>query len=413
MADNTVLNSGTGGDTIATDELTTLNGGVVSGVKAQRVKVGFGSDAVFRDVDASNGLPVVGAFFQTTQPVSGTVTANAGTGTMAVSLATAPTTPVTGTFFQTTQPVSGTVAISNMVAQGLTDTQLRLTPVPVSGTVSTGGLTDTQLRAAAVPVSGSFFQATQPVSGSFFQTTQPVSLATAPTTPVTGTFWQATQPVSLATLPVTNAGTFAVQAAATLAAETTKVIGTVNIATAQTVGLAAGAAVIGSVSLSAPLKTTYSASINNIVPALTPTDIFSITGSASKTIKIHSIQIDATATAAAVVAVFVVKRSTANTAGTSTAPTVVPLDSASATGTATVLAYTANPTLGTLVGNVRSEKLLVSTATTSGETLLINFGDSLGSPIVLRGVSQVLAFNLNAVSLTGGSVNCFVEWTEE
>lgn len=37
---------------------------------------------------------------------------------------------------------------------GLTDTQLRATPVPVSGTVTTGGLTDTQLRATPVPVSG-------------------------------------------------------------------------------------------------------------------------------------------------------------------------------------------------------------------------------------------------------------------
>jgi hypothetical protein len=47
-----------------------------------------------------------------------------------------------------------------------------------------------------------------------------------------------TSPVSLASVPshnVTNAGTFAVQAAATLAAETTKVIGTVNIAASQTV----------------------------------------------------------------------------------------------------------------------------------------------------------------------------------
>ena len=286
MADNTVLNSGTGGDTIATDDLTTLNGGAVSGVKAQRVKVGFGSDAVFRDVDASNGLPVVGAFFQTTQPISGTVTANAGTGTMAVSLATAPTTPVTGTFFQTTQPVSGTVAISNMVSQGLTDTQLRLTPVPVSGTVTTGGLTDTQLRAAAVPVSGSFFQATQPVSGSFFQTTQPVSLATAPITPVTGTFWQATQPVSLATLPVTNAGTFAVQSAATLAAETTKVIGTVNIAVAQTLAtvttvgavtaitnaLPAGTNVIGAIAeqRASTLHVTATAAVNTAITATLP-----------------------------------------------------------------------------------------------------------------------------------------------
>jgi hypothetical protein len=43
-----------------------------------------------------------------TQPISGTVTANAGTGTMNVSVQNA-SIPVTGTFFQATQPVSGTV----------------------------------------------------------------------------------------------------------------------------------------------------------------------------------------------------------------------------------------------------------------------------------------------------------------
>ena len=52
MSDNTTLNTGTGGDIIATDDLTTLNGGAVSGFKVQRVKVGFGSDASLRDVDA-------------------------------------------------------------------------------------------------------------------------------------------------------------------------------------------------------------------------------------------------------------------------------------------------------------------------------------------------------------------------
>lgn len=52
--------------------------------------------------------------------------------------------------------VTGTVSISGSVAVTgpLTDTQLRATPVPISGTVATGGLTDTQLRATPVPVSG-------------------------------------------------------------------------------------------------------------------------------------------------------------------------------------------------------------------------------------------------------------------
>jgi hypothetical protein len=63
----------------------------------------------------------------------------------------------------------------------LTDTELRATPVPVSGTVTAvGPLTDAELRATPVPVSGTFFQATQPVSGTFFQATQPISAVGLP-----------------------------------------------------------------------------------------------------------------------------------------------------------------------------------------------------------------------------------------
>lgn len=61
------------------------------------------------------------------------------------------------------------VIVDSGVTTGLTDTQLRATPVPISGTVTantglTQPLTDTQLRATALPVSGTFFQVTQPVS---------------------------------------------------------------------------------------------------------------------------------------------------------------------------------------------------------------------------------------------------------
>lgn len=141
----------------------------------------------------------------------------------------------------------------------LTDTQLRASPVPVSGP-----LTDTQLRASPVSVAqqGSVTvtpgTGTFPVSGAFFQATQPVSIASAngalavtststvvtnagifpvqsaqngsyTVTPgtgtflVSGTFFQAVQPVNIASANgalavtststiVTNAGAFAVQA---------------------------------------------------------------------------------------------------------------------------------------------------------------------------------------------------------
>jgi hypothetical protein len=101
-------------------------------------------------------------------------------------------------------------------------------PLPVSGSVSitgsaavTGPLTDTQLRATAVPVSGTFWQATQPISGSVSITgTAAVSgpltdtQLRATAVPVSGTFWQATQPVSAASLPLPSG-------AATSAAQTT------------------------------------------------------------------------------------------------------------------------------------------------------------------------------------------------
>jgi hypothetical protein len=127
MADNTTLNPGVGGDTIAADD--------VGGVKYQVVKLDLGADGASSPV--SGALPVSGTFWQATQPVSGPVTD-----------AQLRATPV---------PVSGTVTANTGLTQPLTDAQLRATAVPVSGTVSTGltqPLTDAQLRATPVPVSG-------------------------------------------------------------------------------------------------------------------------------------------------------------------------------------------------------------------------------------------------------------------
>jgi hypothetical protein len=58
MADNTTIPAGTGGDVIATDDVTTINGGASSGVKVQRIKAGFGVDNTHRDVSAQFPLPV-------------------------------------------------------------------------------------------------------------------------------------------------------------------------------------------------------------------------------------------------------------------------------------------------------------------------------------------------------------------
>lgn len=65
MADNTVLSSGSGGDTIATDD--------IAGVKHQRVKVQHGADGSATDVSTASPLPVGDA--------GGTLTVDAPVGT--------------------------------------------------------------------------------------------------------------------------------------------------------------------------------------------------------------------------------------------------------------------------------------------------------------------------------------------
>lgn len=57
MADTSTPISG--GDTYSTDDLATLNGASVpTAQKVQRIKVGYGADSDFRDVDTTHGLPV-------------------------------------------------------------------------------------------------------------------------------------------------------------------------------------------------------------------------------------------------------------------------------------------------------------------------------------------------------------------
>jgi hypothetical protein len=171
-------------------------------------------------------------------------------------------------------------------------------------------------------------------------------------------------------------------------------------------------------------KWTYSAAKVGLVPAASATDIFTITGSASKTVRVTHIEIWATTTAATAAAldVLLLKRSTADTAGTSTgSPTPVPHDINAPAVSATVLSYTVNPTTGTLVGTaIRNSKLFQTLATYTATDfpapvgLIWDFGNRPGSAIVLRGITDVLAINLNGVSASAGALfDISAEWTEE
>lgn len=163
---------------------------------------------------------------------------------------------------------------------------------------------------------------------------------------------------------------------------------------------------------------TYSATAVGLVPAASATDFFTITGSATKTIEVTSIGCSGVSTAAATGNIVLVKRSTANSAGTSTTKTGVPHDSSLSAATATVRAYTANPTTGTLVGNLAADAITTSTAASSAvvaaPTVFKGADARLNYPLVLRGATQVLALNGNGASYSAGTtLNCTVTWVEK
>jgi len=163
-------------------------------------------------------------------------------------------------------------------------------------------------------------------------------------------------------------------------------------------------------------KTVYSAVTTNFTPPATPTDMVTLTGSASKTIKILALTLFTTQTAAGTNTFYIVKRSTANSAGTSTTPTIVPHDSNNAAATAVMRQYSANPTLGNSLGNIRGARITTPAAAGLLDTSYIfDFTHSaFGQGIVLRGTGEVMALNFNGAALPAGlTVTAEITWLEE
>lgn len=160
-------------------------------------------------------------------------------------------------------------------------------------------------------------------------------------------------------------------------------------------------------------KATYSASAT-VTPVAAATDVLTIIGSASKTVSIQKIIISGSQTTGGMVLVKVIRRSSADTGGSSTAVTSIKHESADAAATTVLANYSANPgALGTTVGTIRSQALpLAALTATTVNIVEFDFGN-LGKPIVLAGVAEQLAINLNGATVTGGSLNIDIEFTEE
>lgn len=167
-----------------------------------------------------------------------------------------------------------------------------------------------------------------------------------------------------------------------------------------------------------PRKATYSASIVALAPAASATDLVTLTGNATTTVRVNHAECSGISTANATATLEALTRSTANTSGTPAAMTAVPHDTNDPAAAATVTAYTANPTTGTLVGIIRASKLTTgpaASATVVPNVVAWDFGNAPPQQeVVLRGVAQVFAINGAGASFSAGAaLNCSLTWTEE
>lgn len=164
-------------------------------------------------------------------------------------------------------------------------------------------------------------------------------------------------------------------------------------------------------------RATYHYVAQDITPVATATDVLTISGSASKVIRITKISIVGTATAASIYDHYIVKRTAANTGGTSTSPTPAKSDSNDPTAAATLRLYTANPSaLGSGI-SVEANKTYLTASSSPGAAALpvvYTFGNRNDKAIVLRGTGESLAFNFAGQAVpSGANIYMNIEWTED
>lgn len=160
------------------------------------------------------------------------------------------------------------------------------------------------------------------------------------------------------------------------------------------------------------VKATYVSSIPLTAVAATPTDMFCLVGSATKTVRVFTFTMFTTGGTTLPSANVIIKRTAANTGGTSTTITPALMDTSTAAATAVMTLYSANPAslgAGITIGRATSQNN--ATAPTGSPTF--SGGNSFVTPVTLRGVAQALCFNGAADAATANIMASAIVWTEE
>ena len=165
-------------------------------------------------------------------------------------------------------------------------------------------------------------------------------------------------------------------------------------------------------------KATYTYLITATAPYATPTDWVVLRGSATKTVKVVRTSFVGFATAATNILYTYKTHTIANTAGTSTNPVAIKRDSSDAAPTATLLLYSAAPTIdatAVIAENIWTQLAVTMGAATALPTPVVHdYGLGPYEPWVLHGVAQEFAINFAGVAVPAGALYTYeLTWTEE
>lgn len=163
-------------------------------------------------------------------------------------------------------------------------------------------------------------------------------------------------------------------------------------------------------------KQTYSASVVQTLPA-TPTDVCSMTGSATKTIRVRRVIVSGVSNVVVSEPIAITRHGAYAALTDGQLMTKVKYDSQNGTSTLSFADYfTTAPSslaIGTLTG-VLADTYVTFPNTSTGignGAYTFEFG-RFGSAVVLRGITQLLAVNMTGQD-GGGKLSCTFEWTEE
>lgn len=168
---------------------------------------------------------------------------------------------------------------------------------------------------------------------------------------------------------------------------------------------------------------TYHAATSAFSPPATPTDVFTITGSLLRVVRVLRLGFTSTQSTAGTNDWFLLKRSSPDSSGLGVTVTSIFADRKPGASVLTqVQGWTANPTVGNLVGLIWHAAvytpLPAETLEDTGDDqvggAIVDFKRYYGEPLILRDNLDTLALNFNGAALpTGLSVRCWVEWSED